>query len=197
MKHMIVNKFNEALNDALFMSETNIALLATLEGSCFHIQFTDIKLSIFLVFLDTGVTVLTESPQQLPNATLKGSIINLVGAGITKSADRIEIIGDARKANSLQKVLRQIELPINKIISSKFGDDLGYAVESLGNGVKRLFDSASENCRENVTGYVNQELGLCVEEQEFLLLHKRVTGLRDRVSMIEKKVKLRNANNTD
>lgn len=185
MKQKVISAFNFAMNNFLQLDNKNKDLLKELSGACYQVQLTDLKLNIYLVFYEQGVSVLAEQPQQKVDVTLKGSSINLIGAG--QMPERIEIIGDLNQAKRLKNLLSQIELPVSKLIASKLGGDFAYFYDNFILGASNFADSIADDCKQNLHSYVNDELGVLVGESEFKLLKKKVASLRNKLTTLEKK----------
>ena len=187
MKGLIIAKLTETINSIVFFDGCNTEMLLSLENSCFKINFTDISISIYMQFHSDHVEITTEPKLQAPDVEISGSSVNILGASIHKNISNISIVGDVKLAKKLEQLLSKVEIPIANILSKTIGPNTAYWYESATNSIKQKLKSTSDSAKDNIDSYVNEELGLCVREEEFNDFKRRVSQVRDRVSIIEKR----------
>ena len=186
MREQILHKLAQAINDFLLLEPNNKQYLQQLLGSCIKIEITDLKLHGFLVFTEHGVSLFLETPAQVPDATISGSSINLIGAGILADHSRITLTGERKLAKTLQTVLSKLKLPIAELTKKTFGAKAAYWLDALGSRVSAIGQSAHKTAKSTAESYINEELALTVSEQEFKDFKQRVKTCRDLLARLNK-----------
>lgn len=186
MKDKFLHSLANAINSFLSLNENNKKLLPKLIGTCFKIELDDLKKQIYLVFTEHGVSIFTEQPLQVPDASIAGRTLNILGAGINADPAKVKLTGDRRKAKALQSILTKIELPITELVQNTFGEKIGYWFESGFTALKSSVQKSKKTVISDIDSLITEELGLTVTQEEFAEFKQRVKACRDQLARLEK-----------
>ena len=186
MKDKFLHSLANAINNFLSLKENNKKLLPKLVGTCFKIELEDLKQHLYLVFTEHGVSIFAEQPLQVPDASIAGRTLNILGAGINADPTKVKLSGDRRKAKTLQTILNKIELPITELVQKTFGEKIGYWFESGFSALKSSVHRSKKTVITDIDSLITEELGLTVTQEEFVEFKQRVKACRDRLARLEK-----------
>lgn len=167
-----INLLNAAAEHLLDLDPDGKRALAQLQGSVFCVEITAPPLTLYLLPSEQGLTFRreVESP---PDVTLSGTALALAalarsGAGGTPSGGAVSVRGDAELGQSLRKILAELDLDWEELLSRHIGDT---PARKAGNILRRLAGWAEDSLdltRANAADYFAEEkrllaTGLAIE----------------------------------
>lgn len=189
MKQKILSQFSSKLNQFLRLEAGNDQYAKKLNGNSYKIYFTDIKLTFYIIFTETGANIFDQPQQQSIDAEIIGSSLNIIGAQANNNPSNIKITGDVKKAKELQIALQNLKSPINKLVENTLGKQAGYWFDSFSSSAKSTLNNLIKNTKTNISSYVTEECGHGIHELEFKEMVKRIRSARARIAKIEARLK--------
>lgn len=166
----LLNLLNAAAEHLLDLDPDGKRALAQLQGSVFCVEITAPPLTLYLLPSEQGLTFRreVESP---PDVTLSGTALALAALarpGGTPSGGAVSVRGDAELGQSLRKILAELDLDWEELLSRHIGDT---PARKAGNLLRRLAGWAEDSLdltRANAADYLAEEkrllaTGLAVE----------------------------------
>ncbi len=163
----LIDLLNAAAERLLDLDPDGKRALAQLQGSVFCVEITAPPLTLYLLPSEQGLTFRreVESP---PDVTLSGSALALAALARSGAGGAVSVRGDAELGQSLRKILAELDLDWEELLSRHIGDT---PARKAGNLLRRLTGWAEDSLdltRANAADYLTEEkrllaTGLAVE----------------------------------
>ena len=166
----LLNLLNAAAEYILDLDPDGKRALAQLQGSVFCVEITAPPLTLYLLPSEQGLTFRreVESP---PDVTLSGTALALAALarpGASVGGGAVSVRGDAELGQSLRKILAELDLDWEELLSRHIGDT---PARKAGNILRRLAGWAEDSLdltRANAADYLAEEkrllaTGLAIE----------------------------------
>ena len=165
----LIDLLNAAAERLLDLDPDGKRALAQLQGSVFCVEITAPPLTLYLLPSEQGLTFRreVESP---PDVTLSGTALALAALARSSGAagGAVSVRGDAELGQSLRKILAELDLDWEELLSRHIGDT---PARKAGNILRRLAGWAEDSLdltRANAADYLTEEkrllaTGLAIE----------------------------------
>ncbi len=181
----LTSLLNRAAQEVLDIDQESRDRLAALGEHLFCIELTVPVMSIYLQtdaagmqFYDSGE--LSSEPQVV--VTLRGSLpafarLGRLGADSGVLSDgEIEMSGDAELGQALQKVLADLDIDWEEILSRSIGDTAAHKIANLAQQMSGWAQQVGESARRNTADYLTEEKRILPSD----------TGMEDFVADLDK-----------
>ena len=167
--------------------------LAGLQGKVLCIELTVPIMTIFMVPTEQGVSLIGQCEQE-PDVTLRGTALSFMqlGAGGLESGalsrGKITVEGDAETGQAFQRILSQMDIDWEELVSRYIGDT---PARKLGNVVRGLGYWAAESAalsKKNIAEYFQEERRILATEVGMNRFQQEVEELRSDVDRIEQRL---------
>ena len=168
--------------------------LASLEGRVIAIHITGINETLYLFPGHDGIMILSDFDGEA-DTTLHGTPVALAKLGLSRDprdilfSGEVTITGDTRLGQKFRKILSQVDIDWEEILSHYTGDmiahRLGNRVRELSSWWRRSVSSVQQNSGE----YLQEETRVVAANAEVEEFLAQVDKLRDDVARLEARIK--------
>jgi ubiquinone biosynthesis protein UbiJ len=168
---------------------------ARMQGKVFKLELQVADRALFLIPAEDGIRVRDEWPGEA-DVSLRGSPLAFVQYALRQKYTgnrlfvdkKITIEGDAEMAQDFQKLLREMDIDFEELLSHYIGD---VAAHQAGRGLRRLRDwakEAVESMRLDVREYLVEEIRVLAPEWRVAAFIDETDVLRADVERLEQRV---------
>ena len=168
--------------------------LESLQGKCIAIEITDLKSTIYCFPGTSGIRLSMETPEHEADATIRARLISLVNLASesdkvsTSIQEGVSFHGDVAVAQRLQKLISNVDIDWEEILSRQLGDVAGVQVYRFLHQAKNFFRQSSTSLFHSGSEYLQEEIRMTpapVEQEKF---RADVTRLRHDVDRSEARI---------
>ncbi len=191
MQNLVTNALLNALNR---VAASLIALdpdgkrnLAQLRGKVFCLQVHEPPLTLYLLPTEQGLEF-RRAAEATPDVTLTGSVfafarlsqVGLSGNDATNffADSKVTIQGDAELGQALQKILSQLDLDWEELLSRYVGDRAAHQVGNVLRGLSGWATHSGALARENVADYLIEEKRMLLDKNALAQFENAVHAVR-------------------
>lgn len=193
---MIIEILERTGNRLLRYDPDSAKKLSRMQGRVFKLEIQVVDKALFLIPGGDGLQVREEWPGEV-DIILKGSPLAFLQFGLRqKVADnrmfvdkKLVIEGDVELAQDFQRMLAELDLDLEELISHYLGD---VAAHQIGRGVRRFRQwagEAAESLRLDVREYMVEEVRVLAPDWRVAAFVDRTDVLRADVERLEQRVK--------
>ena len=159
----LLDLLNGAASEIIDLDPDGKQKLVALRGKVFCLEVSAPPLKLYLLPTECGIEF-HRSVEAAPDVTLSGSAFAFarLGRGGNLSGGRITIYGDAELGQALQKILVQLDLDWEELLSRYVGDT---PARKIANVARELVDWAGKSLDlsgENAADYLREEKRILV-----------------------------------
>ncbi len=168
-------------------------LCAELDGTLAAIRVRNTGLAMYISVGEDSVSLATRADAD-PDIAISGSIVTLakIAAGGDVEAVRggsLELIGDARRAQSFQRLLGYAKPDIEEGLSRIVGDAAAHSIGEAARGFLRWARGARATMGDNIREYLTEESRDVPSRYEVERFGREVNRLRDGVDRAEARIR--------
>ncbi len=170
--------------------------LAKLRGKVVCFQIEGIDLPIWFIFNEAGVNEtdveVVEDFGDTADATIAGGPFSLLALATGRRSifdGDVKISGDTDTAQKFSRCLNEIDIDWEEHLSRLTGDAVAHQVGRFSRGVSQWFTERSDAMQENTAHYLRDEAEQLPHSWELEEFVEQVDDLRDRVELLESRVK--------
>jgi len=186
------------INGNRLLSLDNQVLLRcqALQGSCIELHLTDLDFKLYCHPGRWGMRFSQEKPTGEIDASISGRLIALVNLSLqedkisTSIQERVSIQGDAQVAQKMQKIITELDIDWEEVLSNYIGDVMAYQMHKQVLGAGEWLRNSARSLLQNTSEYIREEQNLSPTQVEFERFQKQTTTLKQDVERSE--VRLRN-----
>lgn len=166
-----------------------------IEGSVIAVRVKDSGLATYF-HVHADRIALTGQFSDEPDVIISGSLLSLAKLATPSATEAIrdgsvELHGDARIAQSFQRLLRYGKPDLEEELSALIGDSAAHNLGIFGRRIRQWGEQAGATLRQNVSEYLQEESHAVPSRDESERFRSAVNRLRDDVARFE--ARLRNA----
>lgn len=182
-------------NRLLALDEAIIQRCSELQGRCVAIEFTDLELTLYCHPGNWGIRLSQEPPANEIDATIAGRLFALLNLSIeddkisTSIRERVSINGDARVAQQMQKIITDIDIDWEEVLSQYTGDVLAFQIHQQVRKTTRFLQQGLNSLMQTNSEYLREEARLTPHLAEFERFQKDVTAIKHDVDRTEARVR--------
>jgi ubiquinone biosynthesis protein UbiJ len=189
-----------AINKTLQLDTETLNKFERLESNIIAIDIKGVNQSVYLFPSADGFMVLMDFDGEA-DVVIRGTPIALVKMALAKDqrdelfSGEVEIIGDTRVANQFSKLLSQLDIDWEEILSKGIGDIAAHKVGNIFRDMNAWFMRATDSAHLDAGEYLQEEIHLSPSNPELRKFINNVDNLREGIDRLEAKLKhLKNAN---
>jgi ubiquinone biosynthesis protein UbiJ len=188
-----------AANRAVALDPQTKQRLQTMSGRVLAVHFTDIKLTLFILPTQDGLSLYQQYDGDV-DTELRGSTLSLLGMSFSRQpADTlmkgdVQIRGDTELGRRFQSVLRDFDLDWEERLSILTGDTLAHKVGNVARGLVAWGGHAKRSFESNLSEYLQYETRVLPAAQQVKQFVDGVDTLRDEVERLQARITRLQAN---
>ena len=184
---------NRATEVVLDLDPDGREKLGDLEGKVVCVKITAPDIELFLKPSSEGLVIVPEH-DATPDVTLTGSLLSFARLGVAGSGNgvlssgQVIIEGDVETGQDFQKILGQLDLDWEELLSRFIGDT---PARKTGNILRDIGDwtrESAELSRENISDYFKEEKRILATPLAMERLEREVEKVRGDVDRIEQRM---------
>lgn len=167
----------------------------SLQGKSIAIEIIDLQQTIICYPGAAGIRLSIQEPADEVDATIRARLIALVNLATesekvsTSIQEGISFHGDVAVAQRLQKLLANVDIDWEEILSRQLGDVAGVQVYRLLSQAKSVFQQSVNSILQSGSEYMQEEVRVTPAPVELERLRADVTRLRHDVDRSEARLK--------
>lgn len=191
---MILQPLAFAINQYLHMDPDTIARLAKLDGCVIELKITDWHVHFFILPTQDGLTLLSHYDGKI-TTTLRGKLFDLIhisrAKGDTASLFKhaIEIEGDTKTGEAIQKILAKIDIDWEEQLSKITGDVMAHRVGKSARAATRFGKKTLKTLGDHIKSFLQRESNQLPSRAEVDLFIEEVTRLQQEVERLAARIK--------
>lgn len=179
-----------ALNRCLLLDPSVAPRLAAVAGKVIAVELRGLNLVFYLAPGPGGIQLLSDF-EGAPHATLRGTPLSMARLGLGGGqrgpllAGDVEILGDLELGQTMEDVLREVNIDWEEQLSRIVGDVTAHQVGNFVRGVLSWGKQAADSLGQDVAEYLQEETRALPERrevEEFLALVDRLRADSDRLA---------------
>ena len=182
-------------NQLLSLDDQIMARCQRLQGSCIAIHATDLDVTLYCHPGSWGVRLSQYPPAKPVDATISARLFALVNLSLqqdkvsTSIQERVYIQGDASVAQQMQKILNELEIDWEELLSRQTGDVLAYQIHKQARNLGEWLRQSAQSLLHSGSEYLHEEQRLTPTRVEFERFQKEVNGLKQDVERSEARLR--------
>jgi ubiquinone biosynthesis protein UbiJ len=183
-----------ASNRLLALDEDVIKRCSTLQGKCIAIEITDLEITLYCHPGSWGIRLSQHAPKDI-DATISGRLFSLFDLALEDDKisasirERVSINGDASVAQQMQKILSEIDIDWEEVLSQYTGDVLAFQVHQKARQAKNYLHQGINALMQTNSEYLREEARLTPTLPEFERFQQQVTTIKHDVDRVEAKLR--------
>ena len=182
-------------NRLLSLDEQVMARCQTLQGRCIELHLTDLDFRLYCHPGSWGMRFSQEQPARDVDASISGRVIALVNLSLqedkisTSIRERVSIQGDARIAQQMQKILTDLDIDWEEVLSKYTGDVMAYQIHKRARGAGEWLRESALSLLQTTSEYIREEQRLSPTQVEFERLQQQTNTLKQDVERSEARLR--------
>lgn len=178
-----------AINRYLSLDTNAMQRFSSLEGHIIAIEILGLQHTLFLFPSADGFLVLNEFDGEA-DATISGSPIALAKLGLASDSrdvlfsGEVSIRGDTRLANQFNRLLTQLDIDWEEILSKSVGDIAAHKVSNAVRDMGQWFKRSARSVCLDSGEYLQEEIKLSPSSAELRQFIKQVDDVREAVDRL-------------
>jgi len=176
------------LNRFLQLDPEAINHLTPLSGKVIRVELN--VLSHYWLFTSDAIH-LTKDYNGLIDLVVRGSFFDFIRLGFMKresTAIPIQVSGDMEFAKQFQDLFANLEIDWEEQLSRVVGDTIAYPLARFLKSMHHWARHSTESMAQNITDYLQAEIGCLVAEEEIQIFCSDVDDLRDQVARLQARI---------
>lgn len=182
-------------NRLLSLDEQVMERCQTLQGRCIELHLTDLDFRLYCHPGNWGIRFSQEKPTREVDASISGRVIALINLSLqedkisTSIRERVSIQGDARVAQQMQKILTDLDIDWEEVLSKYTGDVMAYQIHKQARGASEWLRDSALSLLQTTSEYIREEQHLSPTQVEFERFQQQVTTLKQDVERSEARLR--------
>jgi len=181
-------------NRLLALDEDVVKRCATLQGKCIAIEITDLEITLYCHPGSWGIRLSQQAPKDV-DATISGRLFALFDLALEDDKisasirERVSINGDASVAQQMQKILTDIDIDWEEVLSQYTGDVLAFQIHSKAKQAGDWLRQSASSLMQTNSEYLREEARLTPTLPEFDRFQQQVTTIKHDVDRVEARLR--------
>jgi len=182
-------------NRLLSLDDQVMSRCQALQGRCIELHLTDLDFKLYCYPGSWGMRFAQEKPSGEVDATISGRLMALVNLSLqadkisTAIQQRVSIQGDARVAQQMQKILTELDIDWEEVLSKYTGDVMAYQIHKRVVGTGEWLRNSARSLLQNTSEYIREEQHLSPTQVEFERFQQQNTTLKQDVERSEARLR--------
>lgn len=175
--------------------------LSQLQGKVFKLELSIVGREIFFIPITDGIQIKEEWPGKV-DIIMRGSPLAFLQFGLKqKGVDnqvflekRVTIEGDAELAQDLQKVLRELDIDFEELLSRYIGDIAAHEIGRSAKAFRGWAKEAANSMRADIQEYMVEESRILAPSWRIEKFNEQADALRADVDRLDQRIqRIRNS----
>lgn len=181
-------------NRLLALDEDVIKRCSTLQGKCIAIEITDLEITLYCHPGSWGIRLSQQAPKDV-DATISGRLFALFDLALEDDKisasirERVSINGDASVAQQMQKILSEIDIDWEEVLSQYTGDVLAFQIHQKARQAKDWLHQSVNAFMQTNSEYMREEARMTPTQPEFERFQQQVTTIKHDVDRAEARLR--------
>jgi len=162
MKKNFLALLSKTINTYLSLDPESAKRLQDLQGKSIAIELKPFNFIFHCIFTTHGISLQDEA-DIIPEATLRGTPLQLAGAMLAKNnrhgffADDLTIEGNAEIGLQVVELFDSLQIDWEEYLAQLVGDTPAYHVSRFLQGMGKWFKQSEQSLTENISEYLHEE----------------------------------------
>jgi len=182
-------------NRLLCLDDQVMSRCKDLQGHCIELHLTDLDFKLYCHPGSWGMRFSQEKPNGEVDASISGRLMALVNLSLqedkisTAIQQRVSIQGDARVAQQMQKILTELDIDWEEVLSKYTGDVMAYQIHKQVLSAGEWLRNSARSLLLNTSEYIREEQHLSPTQVEFERFQQQNTTLKQDVERSEARLR--------
>jgi ubiquinone biosynthesis protein UbiJ len=182
-------------NRLLSLDDQVMSRCLAMQGRCIEIHLTDLDFRLYCHPGSWGIRFSQDKPTREVDSTISGRLMALVNLSLQEDKvsasiqQRVSIQGDARVAQQMQKMLTEIDIDWEEVLSKYTGDVMAHQIHKQAIGAGEWLRNSAQSLLQTTSEYIREEQRLSPTQVEFERFQKQTTTLKQDVERSEARLR--------
>ena len=182
-------------NRLLALDDNIMARCSALQGHCIAFEITDLELTLYCHPGNCGIRLSQNSPANPVDATISGRLFALFNLALeddkisTSIRERVSIQGDAGIAQQMQKIMSELDIDWEEVLSQYTGDVLAFQIHQKARQAGAYIRQGLYSLMQTNSEYLREEARMTPTQPEFERFQQQVTTLKQNVERSEARLR--------
>lgn len=182
-------------NRLLALDENVIQRCAILQGHCIAFEVTDVEITLYCHPGSWGIRLSQNAPTRPVDATISGRLFALFDLALeddkisTSIRERVNIYGDAAIAQQMQKILTDLDIDWEEVLSQYTGDVLAFQIHQKARQAGEFFKQSLHSFMQTNSEFLREEAHLTPTLPEFERFQQEVTAIKHDIDRTEARLR--------
>lgn len=182
-----------AVNRYLRLAPDSLAQLDRLQGKVIAVELRGLQQTLYLLPDGQGLMIQTHLEGE-PDATLSGTPVSFAELSLSRNPNRVlfrgdvQISGDIKLGQDFKRILDQLDVDWEEVLSQYTGDVIAHKVGDLLRGISQWGQNALTSLGRNGAEYLQQESFDLPWQEEVRPFLSEVNRVRDDVERLAARV---------
>ncbi len=178
-------------NRLLILDDNVLQRCGILQGRCIAFEITDLEITLYCHPGSWGIRLSRNPPAQVLDATISGRLFALFNLALeddrigTSIGERVSVHGDAKIAQQLQKIITELDIDWEEVLSKYTGDALAFQIHSKTRLAGEYFKQSLYSLMQANSEYLREEAHLTPTQAEFERFRQQLTTTKHDVDRVE------------
>jgi ubiquinone biosynthesis protein UbiJ len=178
-------------NRLLSLDQQVVDRCSELQGYCIEIQITDLDINIFCHPGSWGMRLSLDEPAKPVDATISGRLMALLSLAMqedkisTSIQEGVSINGNATVGQQAQKLITELDIDWEEVLSHYTGDILAYRIHQQARGAGDWLRQSVISLSQTTSEYLREESRMSPTQVEFERFQQQATMLKQGVERAE------------
>lgn len=181
-----------AMNNYLQLDPELLPKLKPLEGKILAVLLNEVDITLYFSPSAHGISVYSSISTE-PDATLSGSVINLLRLGLTRGSDAnrklfahdLHVKGDTEFGFEFKRIIDSMEIDWEEHLSRIVGDVVAHNLGEFTRGLQATGAQVKSSMQRNVSEFIQEEAQLSPPREAVEDFYSDIAVLRDDVDRLE------------
>ena len=182
-------------NRLLALDEDIVRRCAALQGKCIAIEITDLEICLYCHPGSWGLRLSQDLPPKDIDATICGRLFALFDLALEEDKvsasirERVSIHGDASVAQQMQKIIGDIDIDWEEVLSQYTGDVLAFQIHQKIRQAGDFLRHSVTSLMQTNSEYLHEEVRMTPTRPEFERFSQQVTAIKQDVDRVDAKIR--------
>ncbi|MCP4187997.1 MAG: hypothetical protein GY763_10400 [Gammaproteobacteria bacterium] len=182
-------------NQLLARDESIIERCVALQGRCIAIDLTDIEFTLYCHPGNRGIRLSQHAPQKPIDATISGRLLALFDLvtnddkAPSSVRERVSFNGDVSVAQQMQKVLSEIDIDWEEILSQYTGDLAAFQITQRVRKSGKWLQQSFQSLMQNKSDFLHRGANLTAAPLELEQFQQQVAKLENDADQCEARIR--------
>lgn len=178
-------------NHLLAFDDTALESCREMQGHCIAIEITDLDFQLYCHPGDWGIRLSRNPPPRDVDATISGHLLALANLAAqndkvsTSIQERIGFHGDVALAQTLHKLLANLDIDWEEALAQQCGDVLAFQIRQRARNFGAWIQQSADSLLQTSSEYLREEARLTPNPVEFDAFQSQLTELKHDVARAE------------